>query len=70
MGNAHYAQRLKQGNSFQTEGSKIMQLAEVLRPYIAEWLKDHRNSEGLAVQPATIRGVALNTAQTLIKQSV
>lgn len=66
MGNAHA--HLKKKN-FQTEGQKIMQLAEVLRPHIASWLEGYKNRDGLPVQPATVRGVALNTAQAIIKQS-
>ena len=70
MGNAHYAQRLKQGNSFQTEGSKIMQLAEIIRPHVTEWVKAYKNKDGLPVQPATVRAISLNMAQKLIKKSL
>lgn len=55
-------------NAVQTQGQKIMQFAEAIRPYIAEWLQNARTRDGLPVQPATVRAVALNTAQEFLKQ--
>lgn len=71
MGNAHaHLNKLKNGQGFQTEGSRIMQLAEIIRPYVANWLEGTKNAEGLPVQPATVRAISLNAAQTLVKQRV
>lgn len=69
MGNAHAdIYRKKGGDRFQTEGSKIMKIAEAIRPQLVEIFKNAKNSEGLPVQPATIRGIALNVAQNLVKK--
>jgi hypothetical protein len=59
-----------QPNRLQTQGNKIMMVAEILRPMIAKWLEGARTRDGLPVQPATVRAVALNTAQNLLKQHV
>ena len=66
MGNAHA--HIKKKN-FQTDGQKIMQLAEALRPHIAELAEGCKNSDGLPVQPATIRAISLDVAQNLIKKA-
>lgn len=57
-------------SAFQTQGNKIMQIAEILRPMIAKWLEGTRTLDGMPVQPATIRAVSLNTAQNLLKRHV
>ena len=65
MGNAHA--HIKKKN-FQTDGQKIMQLGEALMPYVKNWLDGARNQDNLPVQPATIRAISLNMAQSLVKQ--
>lgn len=57
-------------NVYQTQGNKIMQIAEILRPMIAQWLEGTKTRDGLPLQPATVRAIALNTAQNLLKQHV
>lgn len=56
-------------NAFQTQGQKIMQIADILRPMIAKWLEGTHTRDGLPLQPATVRALALNTAQNLLKQN-
>lgn len=51
----------------QTTGQLIMQIAEMLRPRIAEYLKNARDENGMPVQPARIRGISLIIAQELVK---
>lgn len=57
-------------NALQTQGNKIMKIADILRPFIADMLKNARTADGMPVQPATVRAVALNSAQYLLKTHV
>lgn len=72
---SNFASRLNKGgtndrkDSFQTRGARIMELSEQLRPMISEWLMGCKNAEGMPVQPAQIRAIALNVAQDLVKKA-
>lgn len=52
----------------QSRGNKIMDLAEKLRPYLTKMFENVRDGEGMLVQPARIRGIALNVAQSIVKK--
>ncbi len=49
-----------------TKGQTIMDIAEKLWPGLMEMLKGKRDKTGLLLQPAHIRGIALNIAQDLV----
>lgn len=52
-----------------SKGSAIMRVADLLRPHIAAMLEGKRNKQGLLVQPAHVRAVALNVAQRLVVEN-
>ena len=51
-----------------TKGNIIMDLAEKLRPWLMTVFADLRDENGMLVQPARVRAIALNVAQDLVKQ--
>ncbi len=51
----------------QSRGNKIMEIAEKLRPWFIKMFEGVRDDEGMLLQPAHIRGMALNVAQTIVK---
>lgn len=51
----------------ETRGNVIMELAERIRPYLQKMFEGVRDEDGLLLQPAHIRGMALNVAQGLVK---
>ena len=50
-----------------TNSQLIMEIAETIRPIIAKFFSGARDANGMLVQPARIRGIALNVAQDLVK---
>jgi len=50
-------------------GSIIMAVAEALRPHLNKLFEGKRDNEGLVIQPAHIRGYALNMAQYLVQKN-
>lgn len=50
----------------QLRGSLIMDIAEKIRPLIANFFKDARDENGMLVQPARVRAIALNVAQGIV----
>lgn len=54
-------------NTVQTRGNQIMELAERLRPALLKQFEGFRDENGIPVQPARVRGIALIIAQNLIK---
>lgn len=51
-----------------SKGQLIMQLADKIWPGLRELLQDVRDNSGMLLQPAHIRGIALNMAQELVNQ--
>lgn len=51
-----------------SKGQMIMEMADRMWPHLSEMLTGVRNDKGLLVQPAHVRGMALNIAQDLMKQ--
>jgi hypothetical protein len=52
----------------QSRGSAIMDIAEKIRPWLTKMFEGVRDEEGLLVQPAHVRGIALNVAQNIVKE--
>ena len=52
----------------QSHGNLIMEIAEKIRPVLAKMFEGAHDDEGMLLQPAHIRGFALNMAQNLIKK--
>jgi hypothetical protein len=50
-----------------SKGQVIMDMAEKLMPGLTDLLKGVRDNTGMLLQPAHVRGIALNMAQGLIK---
>ena len=50
----------------QSRGNVIMEIAEMIRPMIAKFFDGQRDENGMIVQPARIRAVALNMAQGIV----
>lgn len=55
--------------SYQTRGAKIMELADVLRPALTEWLRGGHDENGMPFSHERIRGAALTMAQYLVKKN-
>lgn len=53
---------------FQSTGSLIMEIAELLRPSLMKRLEHCKDENGMPVQPARVRGIALIIAQEIVKQ--
>lgn len=51
-----------------SRGNRIMELADKLWPGLLELFEGVRDNSGMLLQPAHIRGIALNMAQDLIKK--
>lgn len=51
----------------QSRGNIIMEVAEKIRPFLTKMFDGVRDDEGMLLQPAHIRGIALNVAQGLVK---
>ncbi len=49
-------------------GQIIMEMAEKLRPWIASMFENVRDDNGMLVQPARVRGIALNVAQRIVHE--
>ena len=52
----------------QSRGSVILEIAERLRPWLMKMFEGVRDPHGNIMQPAHIRGIALNLAQRIIKE--
>lgn len=52
----------------QTRGNLIMEIAEKIRPWLARMLGEVRDENGMLVQPARVRAIALNMAQSIVKE--
>ena len=50
-----------------SKGAIIMEIADKLLPWVRTKLNDVRDNEGGLVQLATMRGIALNMAQDVMK---
>ncbi|MFO0389876.1 MAG: hypothetical protein ACK502_09210 [Alphaproteobacteria bacterium] len=52
----------------QSRGAQIMEIAEKLRPWFTKMFEGVRDENGMLVQPARIRGISLNVAQSLVQE--
>lgn len=64
---AHVASKTNQ--NFQTTGALIMQVADLLRPKLQEQLRGAIDENGMAVESARVRGMALIIAQEMVKNA-
>lgn len=51
-----------------TKGNLIMEIAERLRPWLTKMFEGVRDENGMLVQPARVRGIALNVAQSIVNE--
>jgi len=51
-----------------SKGNIIMEMAEKIRPWLMKMFEGVRDENGMLLQPAHIRGIALNVAQSIIKE--
>lgn len=51
-----------------TRGNVIIEIAEKIRPVLARLFEGARDENGMLVQPAHVRAIALNVAQDIIKE--
>ncbi len=51
----------------QMRGNMIMAIADKIRPYLLKMFEGVRDEHGMLVQQAHVRGIALNMAQTIVK---
>jgi hypothetical protein len=49
-------------------GNIIMDVAEKIRPFLLKMFEGVRDESGMLLQPAHIRGIALNMAQNIVKE--
>jgi hypothetical protein len=54
-------------NGHKKSASPIMEIADRLRPWLLQMYAGVRDAHGMPVQPAHIRGLALNVAQDIVK---
>lgn len=52
----------------ESRGRLIMGVAEKIRPTLAKMFKNVRDDDGILLQPAHIRAIALNMAQSIVKE--
>lgn len=52
----------------QSRGNVIMEVAEKIRPFLLKMFEGVRDEAGMLLQPAHIRGIALNMAQNIVKE--
>ncbi|MEZ5690812.1 MAG: hypothetical protein R3D71_04010 [Rickettsiales bacterium] len=52
----------------QSRGNIIMNVAEKIRPFLLKMFEGVRDENGILLQPAHIRGIALNMAQGIVKE--
>ncbi len=52
----------------QSRGNVIMEIAEKIRPFLQKMFEGVRDENGMLLQSAHIRGIALNMAQGIIKE--
>lgn len=52
----------------QSRGNMIMEIAEKIRPWLMKMFEGVRGEDGILLQPANIRGIALNVAQNILKE--
>lgn len=52
----------------QNRGSLIMEIAEKLRPWITKMFEGVRDENDMLVQPARVRGIAINMAQRIVNE--
>ena len=52
----------------QTRGNLIMEISEKIRPFLLKMFEGVRDESGMLLQPANIRGIALNMAQNIAKE--
>ena len=50
----------------QSRGNLIMEISELLRPWISKMFEGVRDENQMLVQPARVRGIALNVAQKMV----
>lgn len=48
-------------------GSLIMNIAESIRPWLMQIFEGMRDNDGMLVQPAHVRAIALGVAQDIVK---
>ena len=51
-----------------SRGTLIMEMADRLRPYLSQWFDGKYNDDGMLIQPAHVRGFAIEMAEHLVKQ--
>jgi hypothetical protein len=51
-----------------TSGNTIMEVADKLRPWLTQMFENIRDENGMLVQQARIRALALNVAQTIVQR--
>ncbi len=51
-----------------SRGNLIMEIAEKIRPWLTNVFGGLRDENGMLVQPARVRAIALNVAQDIVKQ--
>ncbi len=50
-----------------SHGTIIMEIAEKLRPSLMKWFDGKYNDDGMLIQPAHVRGFAIEMAENLVK---
>lgn len=65
--NAATVTEQKKKKAIPTKGNIILEIAEKLRPLITKLFEGKHDANGMLVQPAHVRGIALNVAQELVK---
>ena len=52
----------------ENRGKAIIEIAEKLWPWLMKMFEGERDRHGMLVHPSKVRGIALNVAQSLIKE--
>lgn len=65
---AHKRVKVIRKESAPSIGQLIMQVADKIRPHIAAMCDGVRDNGGMLLQPAHIRGIALEVAERMVKE--
>lgn len=60
--------RVIRASELHSRGNVIMDIAERIRPWLMKMFEGARDENGMLVQPARVRGIALNMAQNIVKE--
>jgi len=59
---------IMRGEEIRNNGTVIMEISDKIRPFLQKLFTGVRDENGMLLQPAHVRGIALNVAQCIVKK--